>query len=66
MAPLIVLIIVTALARLAGQLGVRALGDWAAATRVGLAVMFCFTAREALSARRIQGACRLRVVHAGG
>ncbi|HEX5717355.1 MAG TPA: DoxX family protein [Thermoanaerobaculia bacterium] len=44
MAPLIVLIVVTLLARLAGQLGVRSLRDWAAATRVGLAVMFCFTA----------------------
>lgn len=44
MAPLIVLIVVTLLARLAGQLGVQSLRDWAAATRVGLAVMFCFTA----------------------
>lgn len=44
MAPLIVLIVVTLLTRLAGQLGVRSLRDWAAATRVGLAVMFCFTA----------------------
>lgn len=44
MAPLIVLIVVTLLARLAGQFGVRSLRDWAAATRVGLAVMFCFTA----------------------
>src|SRR5688572_33268347 len=44
MAPLIVLIVVTLLARLAGRFGVRSLRDWAAATRVGLAVMFCFTA----------------------
>jgi uncharacterized membrane protein len=44
MVPLIVLIIVTLLARLVGQLGVAPLRDWAAATRVGLAVMFCFTA----------------------
>jgi uncharacterized membrane protein len=44
MAPLIVLVVVTLLARLAGQLGARTLRDWAAATRVGLAVMFCFTA----------------------
>lgn len=44
MAPLVVLILATLLARLAGRLGVTALRDWAAATRVGLAVMFCFTA----------------------
>jgi len=44
MVPLIVLVVVTLLARLAGQFGVRPLRDWAAATRVGLAVMFCFTA----------------------
>jgi uncharacterized membrane protein len=44
MAPLIVLIVATLLARLAGQLGVRAMKDWAAATRAGLATMFCFTA----------------------
>jgi uncharacterized membrane protein len=44
MAPLIVLITATLLARLAGQLGVGPLRHWAGATRVGLAVMFCFTA----------------------
>ncbi len=44
MAPLVVLVVVTLLARLAGQLGVAPLRDWAAAARVGLAVMFCFTA----------------------
>ena len=44
MAPLIVLVTATLIARLAGQLGMHALRDWAAATRVGLAVMFCFTA----------------------
>jgi uncharacterized membrane protein len=44
MIPAIVLLIVTLLARLAGHLGVRPLRDWAAATRLGLAVMFCFTA----------------------
>jgi uncharacterized membrane protein len=44
MAPLIVLVAVTLLARLAGRLGVASLRDWAAATRVGLAVMFLFTA----------------------
>jgi uncharacterized membrane protein len=52
MAPLIVLVIVTLLARLAGQLGVRALCDWAAATRVGLAVMFCFTAAAHFTSMR--------------
>ncbi len=40
---LIVLIATTLLARLAGQFGAPTLRDWAAATRVGLAVMFCFT-----------------------
>ncbi|CAN5900394.1 hypothetical protein BH20GEM1_BH20GEM1_01510 [soil metagenome] len=44
MAPLVVLVVAGLLARLIGQLGVDALRDWAAATRVGLAVMFCFTA----------------------
>ncbi len=52
MAPLIVLIVVTLLARLAGQLGVGALRDWAAATRMGLAVMFCFTAAAHFNAMR--------------
>jgi uncharacterized membrane protein len=41
---LIVLVVVTLLARLAGQLGIASLRDWAAATRLGLAVMLCFTA----------------------
>ena len=44
MASLIVLVAVTAIARFAGQLGVRRLRDLAAATRLGLAVMFSFTA----------------------
>jgi len=44
MAPLIVLVIVASVARLSGQLGIRALCDWPAAIRVGFAVMFCFTA----------------------
>ena len=44
MAPLIVLVTVTLLTRLAGEFGVAALRDWRAATRVGLAVMLCFTA----------------------
>src|SRR5687767_9449625 len=44
MAPLIVLVVASLLARLTGQLGVAPLRDWPAAVRVGLAVMFCFTA----------------------
>ena len=52
MAPLIVLVIVTLLARLAGQLGIAPLRTWAAATRVGLAVMFCFTAAAHFNSMR--------------
>lgn len=52
MAPLIVLISTTLLARLAGWLGVASLRDWAAATRVGLAVMFCFTAAAHFNSMR--------------
>jgi uncharacterized membrane protein len=53
MAPLIVLAIVTVLARLAGRLGgVTALWNWRAATRVGLAVMFCFTAAAHFNSMR--------------
>lgn len=44
MAPLIVLVAVTVLARLVGHWRVARLRDWAACTRVGLAAMFCFTA----------------------
>jgi uncharacterized membrane protein len=44
MAPLIVLVVVTVFARIAGRLGVASLDGWAGAIRVGLAVMFCFTA----------------------
>ena len=44
MAPLIVLVAATLLARAIGQLGAASLRDWAGATRAGLAVMFCFTA----------------------
>jgi uncharacterized membrane protein len=51
-APLIVLVVATLAARLAGQLGFHALRDWAAATRAGLAVMFCFTAAAHFSAMR--------------
>lgn len=52
MAPLIVLLAVTLLARLAGSLGVPTLRDWPAAARVGLAGMFCFTAVAHFSSMR--------------
>ena len=52
MAPLIVLVIVTLLARLIGQLGVAPLRDWAASTRVGLAVMLFFTAAAHFNSMR--------------
>lgn len=52
MAPLIVLVVVTLLARLIGQAGVRQLQDWAASIRVGLAVMFCFTAAAHFNSMR--------------
>lgn len=44
MIPLIVLLGAILLARATGRFWVRALDSWAAATRVGLAVMFWFTA----------------------
>lgn len=52
MAVLIVLVAVTLLGRLAGQLGVAFLKDWAAATRLGLAAMFCFTAAAHFNSMR--------------
>ena len=52
MAPLIVLVVVTLLSRLIGYLGVNPLRDWAACTRVGLAVMFCFTAAAHFNSMR--------------
>ena len=52
MAPLIVLVVVTLLARLVGQLGVTQLRDWAACTRIGLAVMLCFTAAAHFNSMR--------------
>lgn len=52
MAPLIVLVAATLLARLVGQFGARPLRDWTAATRVGLAVMFCFTAAAHFNSMR--------------
>ncbi|MFG1868985.1 DoxX family protein [Micromonospora arborensis] len=44
MAPLIALLVGTALARLAGLAGISALDGWHPALRVGLAVMFTLTA----------------------
>jgi uncharacterized membrane protein len=52
MAPLIVLIASTVLFGIAGLIGVRALADWKAATRLGLAVMFCFTAAAHFNSMR--------------
>jgi uncharacterized membrane protein len=52
MVPLMVLIIVTLLARFAGRVGISALRDWAAAVRVGLAVMLCFTAAAHFNSMR--------------
>jgi uncharacterized membrane protein len=52
MAPLIVLIAVLLLARGLGAWRVRSLDSWPAATRVGLAVMFCFTAIAHFNAMR--------------
>src|SRR5687768_16513181 len=52
MLPLLVLAVVTLVARAAGQLGVPYLRDWAAAMRVGLAVMFLFTAAAHFNSMR--------------
>jgi uncharacterized membrane protein len=52
MAPLVVLVVVALLARVIGQAGVGYLRDWAASTRVGLAVMFCFTAAAHFNSMR--------------
>jgi uncharacterized membrane protein len=52
MVPLIVLIVVALLARLAGRLGIVALRNWTAAVRVGLAVMLCFTAAAHFNSMR--------------
>ncbi len=43
MAPLVILVTATVLARLLGYAGVPMLRDWRAAARLGLAVMFTFT-----------------------
>jgi len=50
---LIILVIAILLARLVG-LRVPALGTWAAATRVGLAVMFCVTASAHFTSMRAE------------
>src|SRR5687768_3403269 len=52
MAPLIVLAAGVLLARGLGQLGAGALRGWAAATRAGLAAMFCFTAAAHFNSMR--------------
>ncbi len=52
MIPLIVLCAATVVARLTGLLGVAVLDSWPAATRVGLAVMFCFTAAAHFNSMR--------------
>ena len=52
MAPLIVLIVATLVARLAGRLGAVWLQQWPAATRVGLACMFFLTASAHFNSMR--------------
>jgi uncharacterized membrane protein len=52
MMPLIVLVVVTLVARAAGRLGAPGVRDWAAAMRVGLAVMFFFTAAAHFNSMR--------------
>jgi uncharacterized membrane protein len=52
MAPLIVLVVVTLLARVAGWAGARPVCSWAGATRVGLAVMFLVTASAHFNSMR--------------
>lgn len=52
MAVLIVLVVVTLLARLAGAFGLAFLKDWSAAIRLGLAAMFCFTAAAHFNSMR--------------
>lgn len=52
MAPLIVLCVALAASRLLGHWRVRSLDSWPAATRVGLAVMFTFTAAAHFNSMR--------------
>jgi uncharacterized membrane protein len=49
---LIILVVVTLLARLAGAEGVAFLDSWPAATRIGLAVMLLFTASAHFTSMR--------------
>jgi uncharacterized membrane protein len=52
MAPLIVLVAVTLVARLAGRFGVAGLRSWQSAARLGMAVMLCFTAAAHFNSMR--------------
>jgi uncharacterized membrane protein len=52
MMPLIVLVVVTLVARAAGRFGAPGVRDWAGAMRVGLAVMFFFTAAAHFNSMR--------------
>jgi uncharacterized membrane protein len=52
MAPLIVLVSLTLLARAAGSIGIRSLTQWPAASRIGLAGMFLFTAAAHFNSMR--------------
>jgi uncharacterized membrane protein len=52
MVPVIVLIVITLLARLAGRFGVASLRSWEAATRAGLAVMLFVTASAHFNSMR--------------
>ena len=52
MAPLIVLIVAILIFRGLGAWRVRSLDSWPAATRAGLAVMFCFTAMAHFNSMR--------------
>jgi uncharacterized membrane protein len=59
MAVLIVLVVATLLARLAGRAGVRALRSWPAAVRVGLAVMLFFTGAAHFNSMRFDMAAMM-------
>lgn len=52
MIPLIVLVVVTLVARATGRLGAPRVSDWAGAMRVGLAVMLFFTAAAHFNSMR--------------
>ncbi len=59
------LVAATLLARLAGRLGAKPLQPWSAATRVGLAVMFCFTASAHFNSLRADMVPELMVTLTG-